>query len=201
MNIKNDIYISCHKHTGIRYARILQFELDKRGYSVFLDDNSGFLGDKLKQIIRDTRIFMIILSEDYLEHCSIETNWTRQEIMLALNSKRDIIIVNPDNSFAGVPTKIPNEISTFIRNSQWLPIPFGTKLSHSIDILVSQYISPIVGNSQDKDNMAQEIEYNAFISYKREDKKEGSKLSKGINKLSKSKQSLNFFVSSPLVLR
>ncbi len=49
--------------------------------------------------------------------------------------------------------------------------------------------------------MIQPKEYNAFISYKREDKKEGSKLSKGINKLSKSKQSLNFFVSSPLVLR
>ena len=49
--------------------------------------------------------------------------------------------------------------------------------------------------------MIQPKEYIAFISYKREDKKEGSKLSKGINKLSKSDQSIHFFVSSSLVLR
>ena len=50
-----DIFISYRRDGGAQYARILQLELEKRGYRVFLDYEEltdGVFGDNIKKAIQ-----------------------------------------------------------------------------------------------------------------------------------------------------
>lgn len=84
---KYDIFISYRRDGGAQYARILQLELEKRGYRVFLDYEEltdGVFGDNIKEAIREAPIFMMVLSAHYLDRCKNEGDWVREEIMLAI---------------------------------------------------------------------------------------------------------------------
>ena len=55
-----DVFISYRREDGAQYARILQLELEKRGYRVFLDYEEltdGVFGDEIKEAIKGGREF------------------------------------------------------------------------------------------------------------------------------------------------
>ena len=101
-----DIFISYRRTGGAQYARILQLMLTQRGYKVFLDYDEltdGVFGDHIKDAIHKAPVFMLVLSAGSMARCVNESDWVRQEIMLALEQGKHIVPVNPDNSFDGFP--------------------------------------------------------------------------------------------------
>lgn len=141
---KYDIFISYRRVDGAQYARILQLELEKRGYSVFLDYEEltdGVFGENIKEAIREAPVFMMVLSPHYLNRCKNDGDWVREEIMLAIQQQKHFIPINPDNSFSGIPADIPDEIKQVVGSHQHSEVNFGQLLGASIDKMVKNRIS------------------------------------------------------------
>ena len=138
-----DIFISYRRDGGAQYARILQLELEKRGYKVFLDYEEltdGVFGDNIKEAICEAPIFMMVLSAHYLDRCKNEGDWVREEIMLAIKQQKHFIPINPDNSFVGIPAEVPDEIKQVVGSHQHSEVNFGQLLGASIDKMVKNRI-------------------------------------------------------------
>ena len=141
---KYDIFISYRREGGAQYARILQLELEKRGYRVFLDYEEltdGVFGDNIKEAIHEAPIFMMVLSAHYLDRCKNKGDWVREEILLAIKQQKHFIPINPDNSFDGIPTDIPDEIKQVVGSHQHSDVNFGQLLGPSIDRMVKNRVS------------------------------------------------------------
>ena len=150
-NNKYDIFISYRRDGGAQYARILQLELEKRGYKVFLDYEEltdGVFGDNIKEAIREAPVFMMVLSAHYLDRCKNEGDWVREEIMLAIKQQKHFIPINPDNSFDGIPADIPEEIKQVVGSHQHSEVNFGQLLGASIDRMVKNRILKHVKGSR-----------------------------------------------------
>ena len=151
-----DIFISYRRLGGAQYARILQLMLQQRGYHVFLDYDEltdGVFGDHIKSAIKDAPVFMLVLSEKSMERCMNEDDWVRQEILLAIQEKKHIIPVNPDNSFDGFPNDtsdkhFPDKIRNYISSHQYSDIGFGQTLGVTIDLMIKNRIVPTLGKRQ-----------------------------------------------------
>ncbi len=177
-NNKYDIFISYRRDGGAQYARILQLELEKRGYRVFLDYDEltdGIFGDNIKEAIREAPIFMMVLSAHYLDRCKNEGDWVREEIMLAISQQKHFVPINPDNSFDGTPADIPQDIKQVVNSHQHSDVNFGQLLGASINRLVKNRVSTHVKRKLS-------MTYDVFISYSRKDTDIADKICKAFDK-------------------
>lgn len=145
---KYDVFISYRRVGGAQYARILQLMLQQRGYRVFLDYDEltdGVFSDHIVAAIKDAPIFMLVLSAGALERCKNEDDWVRQEITLAMEEGKQIIPVNPDNTFDGIPEGIPDTIRNAAGSHQHSDISFGQTLGVTVDFMIKTRIAPIIG--------------------------------------------------------
>lgn len=150
---KYDIFISYRRDGGAQYARILQLMLIQRGYQVFLDYDEltdGVFGEHIKEAIKEAPVFMLVLSEKSMERCVNNDDWVRQEILLAIQQKKHIVPINPDNSFDGFPKDteektIPQEIREHISSHQYSEIGFGQTLGITIDLMIKNRLAPTLG--------------------------------------------------------
>lgn len=91
---KYDVFISYRRDDGAQYARILQLELEKRGYKVFLDYEEltdGVFGDNIKEAIKEATFFLMVLTPKYLERSMESDSWVREEIELAIKNNKHFI--------------------------------------------------------------------------------------------------------------
>jgi len=89
-----DVYISYRRSTGSALAQLVRTALTKRGYRVFMDVrelSAGPFDAALKKSIETAENFVVLLTPGCLDRCADEKDWFRQEITLALNSKRNIV--------------------------------------------------------------------------------------------------------------
>lgn len=155
MKTKYDIFISYRRVGGAQYARILQLMLQQRGYRVFLDYDEltdGKFSEHIKAAIKDAPIFLIVLSKESLSRCKNDNDWVRQEILLALEHKKHIVPINPDNTFDGIPKDIPAQIIEELGTHQYSEISFGQTLGISVDFMVENRISPKIGQRLRQDS-------------------------------------------------
>ena len=141
---KYDIFISYRRQDGAQYARILQLELEKRGYSVFLDYEEivdGVFSMEIQNAIKSAPTFIMVLTPKYLDRCMEDNSWVRREIMLALENGCHFVPVNPDKQFKGVPDDTPEEIRRIVKTHQHSDINFGQLLGVSIDRMVANRIT------------------------------------------------------------
>lgn len=140
-----DIFISYRRDDGAQYARILQLELEKRGYKVFLDYEElkdGVFGDNIKDALKSTPIFLMVLTPLYLERCMEQDSWVREEIELAIKSGMHFIPVDPDKKFNGTPQGTPKAIANIVNNHQHSAIDFGQALGATVDLMDRNRIKP-----------------------------------------------------------
>ena len=145
-----DIFISYRREDGAQYARILQLELEKRGYRVFLDYEEltdGVFGDEIKDAIKVAPVFIMVLTPQYLVRSMEEGSWVREEISLAIDLQRHLIPVDPDKRFNGIPENTPQNIADIVSNHQHSTIDFGQALGVTIDLMVKNRIAPYVKSS------------------------------------------------------
>lgn len=150
-----DIFISYRRDSGAQYARILQLMLTQRGYKVFLDYDEltdGKFGDHIQQAIKSAPIFILVLSRESLVRCKAQGDWVRREIQLAIAEGKHIIPINPDNTFDGVPSDIPEDIKTEVSSHQYSEINFGQTLGVTVDFMIENRIVPQIGSRTHRDN-------------------------------------------------
>lgn len=145
-----DIFISYRRidsegrTSGRDIARTIKLELEKRGYKVFFD-YSEIKDDAFENIIlpavRNSKIFILVLSKDSLTRCTNEGDWVRRETETAINSKCKIIPVNPDGAFDGWPVELPESLRPMTKQ-QISDISMGSLFEISIDKLVTDRIKP-----------------------------------------------------------
>lgn len=155
MKQKYDIFISYRRVGGAQYARIIQLMLSQRGYTVFLDYDEltdGKFGDHIQEAIKEAPIFMLVLSKEALVRCKNENDWVRREIQLAISEGKHIIPINPDNSFDGIPTDIPDDIKEAVEAHQHSDINFGQMLGVTVDYMVKNRIVPKIGERTRQDS-------------------------------------------------
>lgn len=142
-----DIFISYRSEDGAQYARILQMQLEKTGYRVFLDYEElkrDRFGDDIARAIESAPIFLMVLTPLYLERCKESGNWIKREIDMAIEGKKHFIPVNPDRRFKGVPDGIAAAIADVVENYQHSIIDFGPTLKATFDLMVKNQILPVV---------------------------------------------------------
>ena len=148
-----DIFISYRRDGGAPYARILQLMLTQRGYNVFLDYDEltdGVFGEHIKTAIKNSSVFMLVLSAHSMDRCVNEDDWVRQEIKLALDEGKQIIPVDPDNTFNGIPEGVPDFINTVVNNYSRSEVHFGQTLGITVDFMIENRVVPIVGRRDSK---------------------------------------------------
>ena len=149
--MKYDVFISYRRDDGAQYARILQLELEKRNYRVFLDYEEitdGIFGDEIKEAIRSAPIFIMVLTPLYLERSMEKDSWVREEINLAIEDNKHFIPIDPDKRFNGVPKNTPENIAYIVSNHQHSYIEFGQTLELTIDLMVRKRIAPHIGRKK-----------------------------------------------------
>ncbi len=146
-NEKYDIFISYRREGGADKARVLKTELEKRGFSVFLDFDElkdGYFDERIMNAISSTPIFMILLSQNALDRCGEEGDWVYKEIEYAIKTNRHIIPINPDKTFNGFPISAPPFIVKGVQQHQISDIMFGQLFNVSMDKMVAERIEPVL---------------------------------------------------------
>lgn len=113
----NDIFISYRREGGSTTARLICKMLEDAGFRCFFDSESlsfGSFADSIKDNLRNSRNFLLIMSPGALERCHSPDDWVRQEIALALELykadqiKRIIPLFT--NGVTGFPADLPADI-------------------------------------------------------------------------------------------
>jgi hypothetical protein len=144
---KYDIFISYRREDGAQYARILQLELEKRHFKVFLDYEEltdGVFGDNIKEAIADAPVFIMVLTPLYLQRTMEENSWVREEIEMAVSCQKHFVPVDPDRRFNGLPEGTPSSIAHVVGDYQHSVIDFGQTLGVTIDLMVKNRIAPYI---------------------------------------------------------
>lgn len=144
---KYDIFISYRREDGAQYARILQLELEKYNYRVFLDYEEltdGVFGEDISKAIRSASIFIMVLTPHYLERTMEADSWVTKEIRLANECNCHFIPVDPDRKFDGIPSNTPQDIGNIVSQNQHSSIDFGQALRPTVDMMVKNRIVPYV---------------------------------------------------------
>lgn len=144
---KYDIFISYRRDGGAQYARNLQLMLEKKGYKVFLDYDElkdEEFSPQIESAIRNSTIYMIVLTKGSMTRCANEGDWVRREIEIAIDNGNKIIPVNPDGTFDGIPDNVPQIIKDAIGLKQHSEINFGQTLNATVDLMVKNRIKPYV---------------------------------------------------------
>lgn len=104
----------------------------------------GIFGDNIKEAIKEAPIFIMMLTPLYLQRSMEKNSWVREEIEMAINSKKHIIPVDPDHKFDGIPADTPPNIARIINTHQHSGVDFGQFLGATIDVMVKNRIAPYV---------------------------------------------------------
>lgn len=118
------IFISYRRSSGIDTAKLIHDQLSDRGYSVFIDMEglrAGAFNQALFQKIKNSDVFLIILSKNCLRRCRNPQDWVRQELAYAIRCGLNVIpIMKEDFHF---PRSLPQEIAS-------LPYYQAVRFSH-----------------------------------------------------------------------
>ena len=114
------IFLSYRREKGSKMARIVQSEIEKRGYPVFLDvDDLGpnQFDHKLLTQIELAPNFVLILAPGSLDRCLEKDDWLFKEIAHAIKSKSNIVPVMIDSFEYPAKEGLPDEIKELIRHN------------------------------------------------------------------------------------
>ena len=162
MNYDYEIFISYRRDPDFPTAELLFRELEKRGFEgkVFLDvhkDEPGEFPDRLRNAVKASKHFILILSPKSLERCTQPGDWVAEEISIALEHKKNIIPVTTYRNF-DFPEDLPGQLSV-LKTYQRIELNFDF-FDASIDKLIS-FIDPSLKDNINakKDQSASSIQW------------------------------------------
>lgn len=149
-----DIFISYRRRDsngverGTFIASSIQQALHNRGYKerVFFDHEEigpGKFEEIILNAIKQSKVFIFVLTKDSLLRCVDEDDWVRREICQAVESKLFIIFINPNGEFQeNYPEGFPKELDV-VKETNHIPI-YVSSLNLHMDNLVEKYINPYI---------------------------------------------------------
>lgn len=93
-----DIFIS-YRRTAYDTANLIAVKLRHAGYKVFFDIDTltaGKFNEQLLEVIKGCRDFIVVLPENALDRCTDPEDWVRQEVICAIESRKNILPVMLD---------------------------------------------------------------------------------------------------------
>lgn len=133
-----DVFISYRRKTGVNDARLLQQALRTRGYSVFFDFDSlrdGKFDARILRAIDEATVFILMMTENSLDGCSVEGDWVRLEIEHAIKTGKKIVPVKPSDQCFEFPDSLPQEVGC-LKNEQFSELNKGALFEESIDKII-----------------------------------------------------------------
>jgi hypothetical protein len=143
--MKHDIFISYRREGGKEIARIIKSYLDAQGFKVFLDFDElkdGVFDDRLIDAIKESKVFMFILSPKSLDRCVNEGDWVRKEIEHAVSLGKHIIPVNPDGLFKNFPEGLPEPVMEALGRNQHSEVMTGQLFQASMKKMIDERVKP-----------------------------------------------------------
>lgn len=123
-------------------ARLVEQDLRRRGYPVFLDVEdlqSGPFDNSLLKEIENATDVVIILTANCLDRCANEGDWVRQEIAHAIKCGKNIIpFMNSDFEFPSDP--LPDDIAKFtsFHGVQFSHNEFSSSMGRLVSLLTGK---------------------------------------------------------------
>lgn len=145
--MRYDVFISYRRKGGTEIARAIKAELERLGYSVFLDFDSirdGNFSGRISEAIASSDIFLLVLSPDALDLCINENDWVRKEIECAIDKKCHIVPVNPDRRFIEFPSTLPDQLKQSLSYLQISDLMLGQLFQASIEKVIKERILPFL---------------------------------------------------------
>ena len=112
------VFISYRREGGARLARVVQMELERRGYPCFLDvDDLGaeHFDERLLREIEQTPNLVLILAPGSMDRCRRKDDWLRREIVHALKHGRNVVPLLADGFQFPSADTIPLELISLQR--------------------------------------------------------------------------------------
>ena len=148
-----DIFISYRRKSGKHIARILKEAFSRKGYSVFIDLDElkdGHFIDAILSAIDKSRVFIIIMSNDYFDKCANDGDHVRTEILYAIEKQKPLIPIIPNKVFEDYPDNTPEEIKSAISSQQYSYLDMDQLFEESMNKLICERIAPVVKLKQQK---------------------------------------------------
>lgn len=105
-------------------AKNIAMYLEAHGYKVFFDYDSlenGMFDNQIYKAIEDSNDFILVLTENALNHCVNEDDWVRNEILHAKKHGKNIILATDSERFKSYPDNLPLQLQ-FLKSIDWTPI-------------------------------------------------------------------------------
>jgi len=112
------VFISYRREGGARLARVVQMELERRGYPCFLDvDDLGaeHFDERLLQEIERAPNLVLVLAPGSLERCQRHDDWLRREIVHALKHGRNVVPLLAEGFQYPSAEVVPEELQSLQR--------------------------------------------------------------------------------------
>lgn len=112
------VFISYRREGGSRLARVVQMELERRGYPCFLDvDDLGaeHFDERLLREIEQAPNLVLVLAPGALDRCRRQDDWLRREIVHAFKHGRNVVPLVADGFQFPSPEELPGELQTLPR--------------------------------------------------------------------------------------
>lgn len=159
-----DIFLSYRHADGKLLARLLKESLEKRGYKVFLDMDElldSVFDEHIIQAIQSAPIFLLLMTKQCFARCHNPNDWVRMEIECAVRAGKNIVPINPDNSFIGFPQSTPSHLREVLSMHQYSVIDTGQLYQVSIDKLINNRIHDTIRRERRK-QILNSIVYSIF---------------------------------------
>jgi hypothetical protein len=152
MEDRNDIYISYRRADGWQYANALMGVFARKGYWSYGQDDhylAGRYNNETIESINSASIFLVMLTQGYLDSLLDESSYVYQELSLAIQLHKIIVLILPRKDMAAcpLPEGIPEVMKQTIRTSNGYLILFNDRidLDTAVEKLIQERIVPVVG--------------------------------------------------------
>ncbi|MBR3892921.1 MAG: TIR domain-containing protein [Alistipes sp.] len=142
-----DIFISYRREDGNAFARQMQLKLENFGYKVFLDVEElkdGIFDQRIIDAIVSARVFIALLTPQYLCRCASKEDWVRKEIECALDNGIHLVPINIDRLFKDFPEDCPIHIRGGIGQHQFSEVFTGQQFSTTMRDLDDNRLRPYI---------------------------------------------------------
>lgn len=142
-----DIFICYRRSDGSDKARILNSYFKEKGFRTFLDYDSltgERFDERIEQAIKDSSVFIMVLTPDFFARCNQEGDWVRKEIDVALRSNKIIIPIDFNGNFIGFPDYLDEHFKMLIGahcfERVYMDSTFEPCMEHLLDRRIRPYI-------------------------------------------------------------
>lgn len=141
-----DIFITYEPEDGSEYARILQQELEKNGYQVYMAD--GPFDRHIKRALESSEAVLALLTPAYLKQTAVPESRVQEDIETAIRWDKKIISIAANGKFDSLPPRAPRKLKKYVSQERRATVRFDEEnLEKDIKALIDNRIERAKDNN------------------------------------------------------